>query len=75
MNVMLPVAAHFGYQNLVLGAWGCGAFGNDPNLVAECFHTVLYGGGWIRHFERVVFAIKGRPGGANFSAFRKMFVT
>lgn len=38
---MLYVAAHFGYRYLVLGAWGCGAFGNDANTVARLFYEEL----------------------------------
>ncbi|KAI8814140.1 hypothetical protein BJ742DRAFT_671978 [Cladochytrium replicatum] len=29
------------YAYVVLGAWGCGAFGNDPGLVAEGFRELL----------------------------------
>ncbi len=34
---MLLVAASRGYNNLVLGAWGCGAFGNDPKIMSDLF--------------------------------------
>lgn len=45
---------------LVLGAWGCGAFQQDPVLVAKAFVSILnrYSG----YFRKVVFAIKGTPG-------------
>ncbi|MBR0086741.1 MAG: TIGR02452 family protein [Lachnospiraceae bacterium] len=34
---MLKVAAFCGYRNLVLGAFGCGAFRNDAHVVSDLF--------------------------------------
>lgn len=41
INGMIRTAIEEGYTRLVLGAWGCGNFGNDPELVAKLFHQVL----------------------------------
>ena len=38
---MLKVAARFGYRFLVLGAFGCGAFRNDPRVVSDLFYKAL----------------------------------
>ena len=38
---VLAVAAYAGYQHLVLGAWGCGVFHNDPEQIAELFGELL----------------------------------
>jgi uncharacterized protein (TIGR02452 family) len=38
---ILTVAQTHGHDSLVLGAWGCGAFGNDGHLVAQLFHQAL----------------------------------
>ncbi|MGN1249655.1 MAG: TIGR02452 family protein, partial [Candidatus Spyradocola sp.] len=38
---MLRCAAHLGYRYLVLGAFGCGAFGNDAALVSDLFREAL----------------------------------
>jgi uncharacterized protein (TIGR02452 family) len=53
---VLEIAVAFGYRSLVLGAWGCGAFGNDPFRTAHDFREALEGrfGGV---FDDVVFAI------------------
>jgi uncharacterized protein (TIGR02452 family) len=41
---------------LVLGAWGCGVFQNDPAQVAGAFRGLLGPGGrFARTFEHVVF--------------------
>ena len=57
---------------IVLGAWGCGAFGQSPDLVARAFADVLneYGG----HFKKIVFAIRPTYGEAINITYR-MFDT
>ena len=69
---VLAVAAKHGHRTLVLGAWGCGVFRNDPAEVAEVFATLLEESGGT--FERVVFAVWERSGdGPNLQAFRARF--
>jgi uncharacterized protein (TIGR02452 family) len=43
IEYVLALAAHHGHQALVLGAWGCGVFANDPREVAELFASHLLG--------------------------------
>ena len=38
---VLAAAAALGYDGLVLGSWGCGAFGNSHALVAKAFSAAL----------------------------------
>ena len=38
---MIRTAIEEGYSRVVLGAWGCGSFGNDPALVAKLFYDAL----------------------------------
>lgn len=60
LRKMLYLAARKGYRNLVLGAWGCGAFGNDTRRVAEYFHELFFGpDGFTEFFDNIVFAILG----------------
>jgi uncharacterized protein (TIGR02452 family) len=59
-HYVLRVAAAKNHRCLVLGAWGCGVFRNDPSEVADVFaralaHTSLQGA-----FDRVVFAVYDR---------------
>lgn len=58
---VLQVAAAHGHRRLVLGAWGCGVFGNDPATVAEAFRTSLRANPF---FDQVVFAVLDRQRGA-----------
>jgi uncharacterized protein (TIGR02452 family) len=53
---VLAVASMHGHDTLVLGAWGCGAFGNDPEVIAGLFRTALEGT-FRGQFERVTFAV------------------
>ncbi|MFF5447906.1 TIGR02452 family protein [Streptomyces sp. NPDC012888] len=60
---VLEVAALHRYPQLVLGAWGCGVFQNDPAQVAEAFRGLLTRPGrFAGTFERVVFGILDRDG-------------
>jgi uncharacterized protein (TIGR02452 family) len=52
---VLDIAASEGYRSLVLGAWGCGAFGNDPGRTAQQFHDALTAR--AAYFDNVAFAI------------------
>ena len=79
---LLYLAACTGYTRLVLGAWGCGAFGNDPKMVAEAFgealrafeicdcddNTRMLGAGEV--FERIRFAVLPGP---NHDVFAQAF--
>ncbi|WP_030720907.1 TIGR02452 family protein [Streptomyces sp. NRRL F-2580] len=58
-ELVLEVAALHGYRRLVLGAWGCGVFQNDPAEVAEAFRGLL-AGPFSGVFERVVFGVLDR---------------
>jgi uncharacterized protein (TIGR02452 family) len=63
MEKVLSLAVVHGHEVLVLGAWGCGVFANDPDCVADWFHRCLTGGGLFRHaFQKVVFAVLDRTG-------------
>lgn len=57
IRLMISLAAKNGVQNLILGAWGCGVFKNDPNLMSKYFSEVLIGEGYSVDFKNVVFAV------------------
>ncbi len=56
------------FDRVVLGALGCGVFGQTSEEVAEIFRLELQNAGWIKNIS-VVFAIPG--GNGNLEAFRK----
>ena len=52
----LAISAAHGHPSLVLGAWGCGVFANDPRIVAGAFAAELEGA-FAGVFDEVVFAV------------------
>jgi len=50
---ILQIAELHKHSTLILGAWGCGAFGNSPELVANAFMETLQS---VPAFEHVCFA-------------------
>jgi uncharacterized protein (TIGR02452 family) len=53
---LLAIAQSYGYSTLVLGAWGCGAFGNDPSRTAIDFRQAA-DNEFSGVFSDIVFAI------------------
>ena len=53
---VLEIAKAYDYAALVLGAWGCGAFENDPERTAKDFRSALEGE-FRGVFSEIVFAI------------------
>lgn len=69
IHFMLDIAKEEEVETLILGAWGCGVFGNDPEFVANAFKKELekY---YSDTFENIIFAI---PGGMNYMVFKMVF--
>lgn len=76
---MFHAAVKFGYQHLVLGAWGCGAFGNDAEVMSDLFYKALKnlncnGRREKDLFRRIDFAVLDRTGNQyNYRAFERNF--
>jgi uncharacterized protein (TIGR02452 family) len=66
---ILDACAAHGHRRLVLGAWGCGVFGNDPAVVAEAFRRGL---AERPFFEAVTFAVPN-AGSPQHRAFASAF--
>ena len=66
---VLDAADFAGVQVLILGAFGCGAFCNPPEIVAKIFASLIKNYG----FETVEFAVYCREDRTNFEAFRRVF--
>lgn len=68
IKFILDIAEKHNQKNLVLGAFGCGVFKNDPTFVAEQFKELLSSSKY--HFDTIIFAI---PGGINYKKFKEIF--
>lgn len=72
---VLALAAAHVYKRLVLGAWGCGVFRNDPAVVAGAFAGHLRRA-WSGRFERVIFSVLDTSADqAVFTAFERAFAS
>ncbi|MFX1238703.1 MAG: TIGR02452 family protein [Promethearchaeota archaeon] len=70
---ILVIAAHHGVTDLVLGAWGCGVFKNDPDQVADIWFDHLENSEIFKGlFHRIVFTVPGIIG-KNYQAFIERF--
>lgn len=68
---ILQIAENLKHKNIILGAWGCGAFGNDPELIANSFKKALKE---IPAFKHICFAIYDkRDGTPVFNTFLNVF--
>ncbi len=71
---ILEVAAANDVDILVLGAFGCGAFNNPPELVADVFHQLLIDMPYGKYFKKVLFAIKkNNEENTNLVCFQDVF--
>lgn len=74
IDKLFTLCANEAEEHLVLGAWGCGVFQNDPEWMAGTFKEAL-SGTFNGVFKTVVFAIPNgsRRGKINYDAFSKKF--
>jgi len=68
---VLQAAAYSGAETLILGAWGCGEYMNNPKNISECFKNLLYGT-FQNVFKKVIFAIINKDDN-NFNVFNNCF--
>jgi uncharacterized protein (TIGR02452 family) len=70
---LLWIANREAHQPLILGAWGCGVFQNDPAEIAEMFKDLL-AGEFENCFRRVIMAIYDKtPSKTVYNAFAEVF--
>lgn len=72
-EMILRLAVTHATDDLILGAWGCAVFQNDPGQVARTFQRLLQTK-YRNHFGRVIFAVFDRSDKKDtFRAFSNVF--
>lgn len=61
MRRMLFLAAYKGYRHMILGAWGCGAFGNDVKDLIDIYKHLFFDEGMDELFDTICFAVYKDP--------------
>lgn len=69
IQFIINAASSYGLKTLILGAFGCGVFGNDPYFTAKCFKDALIK--VPNNIEKICFAI---PDDRNYNAFSSIFL-
>ena len=57
IKAIIECAVENNIDNLILGAFGCGAFSNPPQLVSKTFKKILIDENYYKYFENIHFAI------------------
>lgn len=75
IDKILAVFLMNGVEDLILGAWGCGVFRNEPEQIADYFAYFLKDNGkYARCFRNIIFAVYARRKETNnIIAFENIF--
>jgi uncharacterized protein (TIGR02452 family) len=57
IRLMLSIPKKKGIKTLILGAWGCGVFKNDPKIMSKFFKEVIFNEGFGLGFEKIIFGV------------------
>lgn len=71
-GIVATIITH-GYTHVVFGAWGCGAFCNDPSIIAKLFRRVLDEVNADNYFDEICFAILSKFDSTNYDKFKEYF--
>lgn len=67
---ILRVAAEHGNETVILGAFGCGAFKNKPEIVAQAYKNILPE--FINNFKNIEFAVFCGRDDTNYNVFKSI---
>lgn len=70
IDAIFRYAAYQQHESLVLGALGCGAFGNPPYQVCNMFRYAI--ARYSKCFTQITFAVQSGPGNPNYDVFSSL---
>lgn len=71
VRTVLQAAISTGHANIILGAFGCGAFGNPARHVAAIFREQIESVEFRGYFANIIFAIIDPVGTGNLRPFQQ----
>lgn len=73
MRKVFRLGMYMGHRIMILGAWGCGAFGNHADVVARLFKGVIGEDEFAGVFDRIIFGVYAKDEwDLNYVAFREV---
>jgi uncharacterized protein (TIGR02452 family) len=72
LRKILQIAIQYGHRTIVLGAFGCGAFGNDPFVIAELEKELVIDEGLGKFFDVIANPIQDGFRYHNYDAFAQV---
>lgn len=75
MKKILYLFANIGCTDIILGAFGCGVFGNSPENVSQFWYELLVEENMQKYFNSITFSIIDKPNmkESNLEAFKVKF--
>ena len=70
LTKVLEVASAHEVDNIILGAWGCGAFENKPDVVARAARDTIQK--FSHAFKTIEFAVFDKANGTNYNTFNRV---
>lgn len=71
---ILTSAINNDVKNIVLGAFGCGAFRNNPEIVARAYKEILIDEEFAKYFDEIIFAVySDEKNLTNYNVFYRIF--
>jgi len=74
MSKLIALMINRNYKHILLGAYGCGVFKNDPNDVAGVWFNLLIEKRLRFYFENIYFSILETSTNQNMKAFKQVFM-